>query len=119
MLYVSYEEAVAAMRRGLAKLMPEETAQRFAEIFAGNSFDGVHSHGMNRYPRYIADIKSGLCDASVTQAERVSGLVLYAQWAKQSDPGTFEFEADGARLRVESKVGIDDIIVLDAEAVAA
>lgn len=30
-----------------------------------------------------------------------------------------EFEADGARLRVESKVGIDDIIVLDAEAVAA
>ena len=30
-----------------------------------------------------------------------------------------EFEADGTRLRVESKVGIDDIIVLDAEAVAA
>lgn len=30
-----------------------------------------------------------------------------------------EFEAGGARLRVESKVGIDDIIVLDAEAVAA
>ncbi|MBQ2834612.1 MAG: 3-dehydro-L-gulonate 2-dehydrogenase [Clostridia bacterium] len=80
MLYVSYEEAVAAMRRGLAKLMPGETAQRFAEIFAGNSFDGVHSHGMNRFPRYIADIKSGLCDASVTQAERVSGLGGLEVW---------------------------------------
>lgn len=32
---------------------------------------------------------------------------------------TVEFEADGARLRVESRVGIDDIIVLDVETVAA
>lgn len=80
MIYVRYEEAVEQMTRGLSKLMDGETARRFAEIFAGNSLDGVYSHGMNRYPRYLEDMRSGLCDAGVTQAERVSGLGGLEVW---------------------------------------
>ena len=80
MIYVTYEEAVAAMERGLSRFLPEEKAHHFAEIFAGNSVDGVHSHGMNRYPRYMGDMESGLCDASVTEAERVSGLGGLEVW---------------------------------------
>ncbi len=80
MIYVRYEEAVEQMTRGLSKLMDGKTAQRFAEIFAGNSLDGVYSHGMNRFPRYLEDMRSGLCDASVTQAERVSGLGGLEVW---------------------------------------
>ena len=56
------------MTAGLLPYLPEETARHFAEIFAGNSLDGVYSHGMNRYPRYLADMDSGLCDRTVTQA---------------------------------------------------
>lgn len=80
MIYVRYEEAVEAMEKGLLRYLPREKAHRFAEIFAGNSRDGVHSHGMNRYPRYLDDIESGLCDARVTQAERVSCLGALEVW---------------------------------------
>ena len=80
MIYVTYEEAVAKMTRGLSRYMDEETAERFAQIFAGNSLDGVYSHGMNRYPRYLDDMQTGLCDASVTRAERVSGLGGLEVW---------------------------------------
>ena len=80
MIYVSYEEAVAKMEKGLSKYLPEAEAHHFAEIFAGNSFDGVHSHGMNRFPRYIGDMESGLCDAKVTRAEKVSGIGGLEVW---------------------------------------
>ena len=80
MLHVSYDEAVNTMTAGLKPYLPQEQAHHFAEIFAGNSLDGVYSHGMNRYPRYLSDMASGLCDAKVTQAERVSGLGGLEVW---------------------------------------
>ena len=80
MIYVQYDEAVERMARGLERFLNAQDAKRFAEIFAGNSLDGVYSHGMNRYPRYLADMESGLCDAKVTQAERVSGLGGLEVW---------------------------------------
>ena len=80
MIYVQYEEAVERMSNGLERFLSAQDARRFAEIFAGNSLDGVYSHGMNRYPRYLSDMESGLCDAKVTQAERVSGLGGLEVW---------------------------------------
>ena len=80
MIYVQYDEAVERMARGLERFLNAQDARRFAEIFAGNSLDGVYSHGMNRYPRYLSDMASGLCDAKVTQAERVSGLGGLEVW---------------------------------------
>lgn len=80
MIYVAYQEAVAQMAKGLERFMAKETAVRFAEIFAGNSLDGVYSHGMNRYPRYLGDMESGLCDAKVTEAEKVSGIGGLEVW---------------------------------------
>ena len=80
MIYVQYEEAVKRMARGLERFLNAQDAKRFVEIFAGNSLDGVYSHGMNRYPRYLSDMESGLCDAKVTQAERVSGLGGLEVW---------------------------------------
>ena len=80
MIYVSYQEAVAQMAKGLERYMDRGTAVRFAEIFAGNSLDGVYSHGMNRYPRYLGDMASGLCNAKVTEAEKVTGLGGLEVW---------------------------------------
>jgi len=80
MLYIPYDQAVETMAVTLRRYLPEDEARHFAEIFAGNSLDGVYSHGMNRFPRYIADIESGLCDAGVTRAERVSGFGALEVW---------------------------------------
>ena len=74
MIYVQYDEAVREMAKGLNRFMGEEDAKHFAEIFAGNSLDGIYSHGMNRYPRYISDMESGLCDPKVTKAEKAGGF---------------------------------------------
>jgi len=87
MIYVSYEEAVARMAKGLEKYLPAETAHRFAEIFAGNSLDGVYSHGMNRYQRYLDDMESGLCNASVLEAKKVSGFGGLEVWDAQFGVG--------------------------------
>jgi len=80
MIYVQYQEAVEKMARGLERFLNRETAVRFAEIFAGNSMDGVYSHGMNRYQRYLDDMACGLCDAKVTEAEKVSGIGGLEVW---------------------------------------
>ena len=80
MMYVKYEEAVEKMAKGLERYLDKETAVRFAEIFAGNSLDGVYSHGMNRYARYLGDMECGLCDAKVTEAERISGVGGLEVW---------------------------------------
>ena len=66
MIRIPYETALAAMRDGLLPYLPAAEAARFAAIFAGNSADGVASHGMNRYPRYLSDMDAGLCDRTVT-----------------------------------------------------
>lgn len=62
MMYVHYEQAVEAMTKGLSRFMCSENTKHFAEIFASNALDGIYSHGMNRYPRYISDMESGICD---------------------------------------------------------
>ena len=80
MIRVSYREAVEVMEKGLRKYLPEDAARQMAEIFAGNSADGVASHGMNRYCRYLSDMEKGLCNASVLQAERVAALGGLERW---------------------------------------
>ena len=77
---VRYEEAAERMTEGLLPYLPRQDARHFAEIFAGNSLDGVHSHGMNRYPRYLEDMDKGLCDRTVTRAEKVSAFGGLEVW---------------------------------------
>jgi len=97
MLHVTYDEAVAAMTRGLAHYIDEERAKQFAEIFAGNSMDGVYSHGMNRYPRYIRTIQSGMCDASVLEIEKVSGFGALEVWDAKDGIGPLMARQAAAR----------------------
>ena len=80
MLRIVYDEAVLRMTEGLLPYLAKEDARHFAGIFAGNSLDGVYSHGMNRYARYLSDMETGLCDARVTRATRVSGFGALEIW---------------------------------------
>ena len=57
---IMYEELLRRfkeilMSRGLA----EDYAEEAAAVFAGNSRDGIYSHGANRFPRIIGDIDRG------------------------------------------------------------
>ncbi|MEI6945844.1 3-dehydro-L-gulonate 2-dehydrogenase [Paraflavisolibacter sp. H34] len=44
--------------------MTEERAARCAEIFTANSLDGVYTHGVNRFPRFVQYIQKGFIDVA-------------------------------------------------------
>ena len=98
MLRIAYEEALERMTEGLLPYLEEADARHFAGIFAGNSLDGVHSHGMNRYARYLSDMESGLCDAKVTRAERVSGFGALEVWDARGGVGPLIAEQMAERV---------------------
>lgn len=63
-----------------------EKAKICAEIFAGNSLDGVYTHGVNRFPRFIKYVKEGHIDPS-RESICTSRLSCIEQWDGQRGPG--------------------------------
>jgi 3-dehydro-L-gulonate 2-dehydrogenase len=64
----------------------ETGAERCAEIFTANSLDGVNSHGINRFPRFIKNVLEGY-----VKPEAVPSLVhafgSLEQWDGNLGPG--------------------------------
>lgn len=67
MLRIPFEQLKQEFKRVLLQLsFPEEKAELCASIFAGNSRDGVHSHGLNRFPVFVQYVKDGLVDPAAS-----------------------------------------------------
>lgn len=64
----------------------EERARACAELFTEASVDGVYSHGVNRFPRYIQMVELGVVDvhAEPTLVQSLGGL---ERWDGNSGPG--------------------------------
>lgn len=57
-----------------------------AGIFMENSLDGVYTHGVNRFPRFIRNITDGVIDVNA-EAECVGRAGAVEQWEGNSGPG--------------------------------
>ena len=57
----------------------ESEASRLALIFTESTFDGVFSHGINRFPRFIGDVRSGVVKPGILP-ERVNEMKAIEQW---------------------------------------
>ena len=68
-----------------------DNAEHCARIFTENSFDGVYTHGLNRFPSFVAMIEEGLvdCDA-VPELSGNNGLI--EQWDGRLGPGMLNAE---------------------------
>ncbi|MEX2234867.1 MAG: 3-dehydro-L-gulonate 2-dehydrogenase [Cyclobacteriaceae bacterium] len=66
--------------------LPSSQAQTCAEIFATNSLEGVYSHGVNRFPKFIEYLKAGNIKAG-SQAVCKNRIGSLEQWDGQSGPG--------------------------------
>ena len=97
MIRVNYPDAVATMTQGLSAFLSPDDAAHLAGIFADNSADGVYSHGMNRFPRYLSDMRKGICNPAVTRAEKVSGLGGLEVWDAHYGVGPLIAEQMAAR----------------------
>ena len=77
---VPYETMKGEFLRVLNKYgITGERAELSATLFANASRDGIYTHGLNRFPRFIRSIVSGAVDAGA-EAEPVEALGLLERW---------------------------------------
>lgn len=63
-----------------------EAARIIARVFTETTFDGVFSHGINRFPRFIGDVDSGTVVPGAVP-ELVQGMNALEQWDGQHGSG--------------------------------
>jgi len=64
----------------------DDRAEKCADIFTVNSIEGVNSHGVNRFPRFVRNIKDGfIIPSAIPSVVHVSGSV--EQWNGNLGPG--------------------------------
>jgi 3-dehydro-L-gulonate 2-dehydrogenase len=87
MLRVSYEELFGCLQRALLRLgFEQQRAQRCAQLFAETTRDGVYSHGLKRFPRFVAMIHNGSIDIhAVPESTSSSGPL--ERWNGRFGPG--------------------------------
>ena len=88
-MLIQYQALKDELFRILQKAgMQEQKADLCAAIFAGNSRDGVHSHGLNRFPLFVKSISEGLINTSAEpQVVSVNGCI--ENWDGQLAPGMY------------------------------
>ena len=63
MLYIPYDALTDTLKKGLLRAgLDEKRAAQLADVFAGNSAEGVYSHGVNRYMRFLGEVEKDIVD---------------------------------------------------------
>jgi 3-dehydro-L-gulonate 2-dehydrogenase len=84
---ISYEEMLQVFRQVLLRNgFSESKADTCARIFAGNSLDGIYSHGINRFPRFIDYTRRGYVRADA-EPVLVNNAGAMEQWDGELGPG--------------------------------
>jgi 3-dehydro-L-gulonate 2-dehydrogenase len=84
---ISYSEMLQVFRQVLMRNgYTESKADSCARIFAGNSVDGIYSHGINRFPRFIEYTRRGFVCADA-EPVIVHAAGALEQWDGQLGPG--------------------------------
>ena len=84
---IPFEEVQATLAAVLVKLgFTPDRAGAGARLFAETTCDGVYTHGINRFPRYVTTIRNGsvIVDAETT---RVAAFGALERWDGQRGPG--------------------------------
>ena len=101
MLRVTYEELHDVLRRALLGLGFEpERAALCARLFADTDRDGVYSHGLNRFPRFVQMIRRGIVDVRARPALAAAHGAL-ERWDGRRGPGNLN-----AHSAMERAVGL-------------
>jgi len=86
-LRIPFDELHATLRRVLQRSgFTGERADLCARLFAESSRDGVSSHGLNRFPRFMQMIRSGVVDVHA-QPVRVGARGGVERWDGRRGPG--------------------------------
>jgi 3-dehydro-L-gulonate 2-dehydrogenase len=90
---IAFDEVHSVLTRALLKLgFERERADSCARLFAESSRDGVGSHGINRFPRFVEQVRKGVVDihASPQPVMRAGAL---ERWDGKRGPGNLNAHA--------------------------
>ncbi len=94
---IGYDELFDELVRvSLALGFDQERARRSARIFADASRDGVHSHGLNRFPLFVATVEDGFVRVD-GEPERMAAFGALERWDGHLGPGNLNAEFAMAR----------------------
>jgi 3-dehydro-L-gulonate 2-dehydrogenase len=87
MLRVPYADLDHALYRSMLHLgLHGERAALCARLFAETTRDGVYSHGLNRFPRFVEMVANGSIDLAA-EPTRVAGAAAIERWDGHLGPG--------------------------------
>ncbi len=84
----------------------EERANACAKIFTANSVDGIYTHGVNRFPKFVEYVKAGyvLPNAMPTLHHKFGAI---EQWNGNSGPGVLNaVHATESSMKLATEFGI-------------
>ena len=85
MLYIRKEEMQRIMQKALETAGCDAArAERLAQIVTENTMDGSTTHGANRFPRLVAEVKSGVVslEGQMTKVSGFGGLEVWIRCAE-------------------------------------
>lgn len=86
-----------------------DTAKQCAIIFTQNSIDGVYTHGVNRFPRFVKYVQNGYVDP-VAKPSLVNKFGAFEQWNGNLGPGPLNaIEATKIATKLASQHGIGGV----------
>ena len=95
---LSFSEIVSELSRILEKSgFAEDRARASATLFAETHRDGVATHGLNRFPRFVRQIKAGRVNPSAVPVP-VARFGPWEQWDGQLGPGNLNATAATDRV---------------------
>ena len=90
----------------LANGFQQTKAEVCAEVFTSNSIDGVYSHGVNRFSRFIEYISKGYVKIDA-EATLVHSMKAFEQWDGQFGPGPLNaIKATDRAMQLATEFGI-------------
>ena len=97
MLRVPYEDLFTELNSVLLELgFEQKRADLCARLFAEASRDGVYSHGLNRFPRFITSIRRGIVDIHATPLH-IGSFGVLERWDGRLGPGNLNAQFCMAR----------------------
>jgi 3-dehydro-L-gulonate 2-dehydrogenase len=97
MLRIPFEDLYSALHRAMRQLgLAEDRATHCARLFAETTRDGVHTHGLNRFPRFSETVRNGSVDVNA-EPTKTAGLGAIERWDGHRGVGNLNAHASMER----------------------
>jgi 3-dehydro-L-gulonate 2-dehydrogenase len=107
MIRISFDELYGQLSRVLSAIgFEEDRARLCARLFAQTSLDGVYSHGLNRFPRFMSYIAKGYVDIRA-RPERTDAFGAWERWDGKLGPGNLNaYSCMGRAIELAREAGM-------------